>query len=250
MGRHTIPANRLTGGLLLGAAASGALALASLSGAGSANADCVSVSGVSAGSSAGGSNCTSGPGSFAIGIGNGTTSTADDTGNGAIAIGNNSQALVNELPAGDPRAGDGSGNLALAIGSGAPGFAAAAVTRGSDNLAVAIGSPANNPNLPLMVFGQNLGQANAGNPPTHRTYAEASGTFNNSFSLGDGSITLANGGNRVGPPTSIGNNTAIGLGAGAVVYAGANPPTANQTTPNNQFALAGPGKLAVNTINP
>ena len=48
MGRHTIPANRLTGGLLLGAAASGALALASLSGAGSANADCVSVSGVSA----------------------------------------------------------------------------------------------------------------------------------------------------------------------------------------------------------
>ena len=84
----------------------------------------------------------------------------------------------------------------------------------------------------------------------YRTFAEASGTFNRAYPLGDGSIALANGGNRVGPPTSIGNDTAISLGNGANSYAGTIPVVANTNSPSNQFAFAGPAKNAVNTVNP
>jgi hypothetical protein len=51
----------------------------------------------------------------------------------------------------------------------------------------------------------------------------------------------------------VGNNTAISLGGGANSYAGERPfvpfpPGSN--TPNNSFAFAGPGKTAVNAVNP
>jgi hypothetical protein len=231
MGKHNaISNNRLAGGFLLGALASGTLAVASLSSAGAANATCASFSGVNAGTG-----CTSTPTSFAVGLGPGTTASAQGVFNGAIAIGNTSFALVNELPNTDPRAGNGGFNLAIAVGNNA-----GAITRGTGNVALAVGNPG--PNAGFPEFGQ------AG--PTHRTFAEASGTFNRAFALGDGSIALANGGNRLGVPRSIGNNTAISLGTGANSYAGAIPAVAGGTTPNNQFAFAGAGMKAINAVVP
>jgi hypothetical protein len=106
VGKHrAITRDRLAGGLLLGAAASGALAIASLSGAGAANATCASISGISAGSS-GGSTCTSTATSFAVGLGNNTTSTANGMFDGSIAVGTNAEAHSR-----------GTLNLAVAIGN-------------------------------------------------------------------------------------------------------------------------------------
>ena len=82
------------------------------------------------------------------------------------------------------------------------------------------------------------------------TVAQAEGTFNRAFVVGNGSFAIANGGTLVGPPTSIGNNTALTFGNGTNSYAGSIPFTTPGFTPNNQFALAGPGKNAVNTVNP
>jgi hypothetical protein len=84
------------------------------------------------------------------------------------------------------------------------------------------------------------------------TAAEAIGRFNRAFAVGDGSVALAVGGDGTGTPTptSIGNNTALTLGNGANSYAGTIPPVAGTKAPNNQFAFAGPGKNAVNTVTP
>jgi hypothetical protein len=70
--------------------------------------------------------------------------------------------------------------------------------------------------------------------------------------VGDGSTAIAVGGDATGnaTPTSIGNNTALTFGKGANSYAGTIPPIANTNAPSNQFAFAGPGKNAVNTVNP
>jgi hypothetical protein len=254
MAEHTaISRGRLAGGLL-GAAASGAVAVAAVSGAGAANATCASISGVSSGTG-----CTSTATSFAIGIGNNTTADASGMFSSALAIGDNataqtqggnfnvaiadgqnSIALINDRPA-----TGGDGNVAIAVGSGAlPGTGAAAVARGTGNVAVAVGNSGPNagfavPNL--VAFGPVANQ---------RTFAEAAGSFNKAYAIGDGSRALANGGVRVGVPTSIGNDTAISMGNGANSYAGTIPSAVGTNSPSNQFAFAGSGKNAINTVNP
>jgi hypothetical protein len=77
------------------------------------------------------------------------------------------------------------------------------------------------------------------------------GSFNRAFVVGDGSTAVVFGGDATGTPTptSIGNNTALTFGNGANSYAGVIP-VIGGTTPNNQFAFAGPGKNAVNAVNP
>jgi hypothetical protein len=129
MGKHSaITKNRRGGGLLLGAMTSGALAVAALRGAGPPNATCASISGIG-----GGTDCTSGAGSFAIGIGTDATASAQGSMSGAIAIGNAANAIA-----------DGTGDFAFAVGDEA--FASAA--GGNNNLAIAIGNPDDNPNAP------------------------------------------------------------------------------------------------------
>jgi hypothetical protein len=80
--------------------------------------------------------------------------------------------------------------------------------------------------------------------------ADARGTFNRAFAFGTGSTATAFGGDPANPLSSAGNNTAITLGAGANSYAGRRPVGGGGNTPNNQFAFAGPGKNAVNGVNP
>jgi len=78
------------------------------------------------------------------------------------------------------------------------------------------------------------------------------GSFNRVFTLGDRSTSNAVGGAIIGTPTltSIGNNTAITVGKGANSYAGTISTTPGRNSPSNQFAFAGPGKNAVNAVNP
>jgi hypothetical protein len=76
-------------GLLLGALASGAVVMAALSPAGVAEATCASINGV--GADAG---CTSGPTSFAVGLDNNSSASAQGLFDGAIAIGNTSTATA------------------------------------------------------------------------------------------------------------------------------------------------------------
>jgi hypothetical protein len=78
----------------------------------------------------------------------------------------------------------------------------------------------------------------------------AAGTSDRAFALGNGSTASVVGGPIKGAPTPVGNNTAISLGNGANSYAGAIPSMLGTNSPNNQFAFAGPGKNAVNAINP
>src|ERR1700730_687108 len=104
MGKHTASKkDKLAGGVLLGALASGALAVASLSGAGAANATCASISGIG-----NGGGCTSTPGSAAIGLGPNATATTNGPFNTALAVGKNSYAIAGASP------GD-FGNLAVNV---------------------------------------------------------------------------------------------------------------------------------------
>jgi hypothetical protein len=222
----------------------------SLGSAGVANASCASISGISAGTS-GGSTCTSTATSFAVGLGNGTDAAASGLFDGSVAIGTGAEAST-----------QGNFNLALAAGTGAEaqagstsadtlnvaaaiGTNAEALSEGTGNLAAAIGNTANN--------GLMVGQQTVVNPlPNHGATAEALGSFNRAFTLGDGSTSTAVGGAIIGTPTltSIGNNTAITVGKGANSYAGTIPTTPGSDSPSNQFAFAGPGKNAVNAVNP
>jgi hypothetical protein len=68
------------------------------------------------------------------------------------------------------------------------------------------------------------------------------------FSFGNGSTALAMGGDPA--LSTIGNNTALSLGNSANSYAGQRPIFGGSNTPNNSFAFAGPGKNAINTVNP
>jgi hypothetical protein len=168
----------------------------------------------------------------ALAAGTGATAVAGvgptDTLNVGAAIGNGANADS-----------EGSGNAAFALGTKAQAGAA-----GTGNLAVAVGNPGPNPGLAVGAQPISLPSA------SRSTTANALGTFNRAFSVGDGSLAIAVGGNVFGPPTSIGNNTALTFGNGAGSYAGTVPPLVGNNAPNNQFAFAGPGKNAVNTVNP
>jgi hypothetical protein len=133
----------------------------------------------------------------------------------------------------------GTGNAAFAAGT-----KAVAESGGTGNLAVAVGNPG--PNSGLIVDNLIIPAT-----PSGGTHALASGTFNRAFAFGDGSTATAIGGDPANPLTSVGNNTAITLSNGTNSYAGQLPPAFNTSnSPNNQFAFAGPGKNAINGINP
>jgi len=103
--------NKLAGGLLLGAAASGAVAVA-LSEAGAANATCASISGV--GNTA---NCISAPGSFAYAQGPNTVAETEAGNlNLAAAVGSNNEAFAGFSP-------NDNGNVALNLSNNTNGSA-------------------------------------------------------------------------------------------------------------------------------
>jgi hypothetical protein len=232
---------KLAGGLLVATLASSALAAAALNPAGGvANATCASISGVG-----NGGGCTSTATSFAVGLGAGTQADAEGMFNGAFAVGPGSQAFAkgnfNAASAVGTQAfadSEGTGNAAFAMGN-----TAGAQSQGVGNIAVAVGNPGPNPGMVLDQFTQIPPSANT------RTTAAALGAFNRALVIGTGSVVIANGGDANNPLTNIGNNTAIALGDGSNAYAGVLP-VSGGTAPNNQFAFAGPGKNALNVINP
>jgi hypothetical protein len=181
-----ISKNKLAGGVLLGAVASGSLVVAALSGAATANAGCVSISGQT----------------FLSG-GGGTCFTTSDLGNIAVANGVGSQAGVVAGP----------GNTVIAAGTNASSLA-----EGAGNFALAHGNPGNNngATFPIPPFG---GIVILPNPNT-RTSAQVSGVLNQAFAIGDGST--ANAINADSPSTTPGNNraTSIGLGSNSLAISG------------------------------
>jgi hypothetical protein len=127
MGRHRARSKeRFAPGVLLGVVASG-LAATAVGGAGTANASCASISGI--GNSA---DCTSTPGSFAVGLGTGAKATSVGFFDGAVSNGNNAQSIAG-----------GTGSFAYAGGDNsialAGGLFSIAATQGTNNLAVSNG---------------------------------------------------------------------------------------------------------------
>ncbi|MBV9514625.1 MAG: hypothetical protein JO280_11375 [Mycobacteriaceae bacterium] len=250
MRMRTISKDRLAGGVVLGAVASG-LAAAALSGAGTADATCAWFSGVG-----NGGGCTSTPTSFAIGLG--TRHQID--GHRNVRRRNierhrrdrNSQRHRQPRPrrrhnsvaqAGFLNSSSSVFNVAAANGTNA--FAGAV---GTGNVAVAIGNPGNNNGFSVTKTfpgGSETLEIIAG--PNQATDAQASGTFNRAFSVGNGSFAIAEGGDPT--KASIGNNTALALGNGSNALAFGTPAFGGWG-PNNQFAAAlGNNKNALNGIN-
>ena len=119
--RRTGSREKLAGGVLLSALASG-LAATALGGAGTANASCASVGGVSVGRPG---DCTSTPTSFSVGIGKNATASAQGRLNGAVAVGKNATAsskgafnLAGAFGRNTKAEAAGTGNLAVAQGEG------------------------------------------------------------------------------------------------------------------------------------
>jgi len=192
--------SRLKGGLLLGAAASGALAVVSLGSAGTANATCASVSGIG-----NGNGCTSTPTSFALGVGTNATATANGLFNGAVAIGDNSTAA----------AGKGNFNFALAAGK----QALATAQDGDFNIAVAIGNPAFNQSKGAIV--PTSAQAEAFSTKSNGGLAVALGN-GNVVQVGNGDFNRAvvvGTGSRAGIGGSGDNSTGIVFGNLSTAFA-------------------------------
>ena len=193
MGKHkTTSNNKLAGGLLLGAVASGSLALAALSGAGTANAGCVSISGQTFVSGGGGA-CGS------------------DNLPGDIAVANGAGAV-----AGAGFFGSSGNNISISAGNGALSEAVS----GSGNFALAHGNPGNNngagfgsfPPIPI-----SFDIIPSTNQPAQ---AIAQGVSNRAFAIGDGSTAQAF--NFDSPASTPGNNvaTAQGNGSNALAISG------------------------------
>jgi hypothetical protein len=178
MSQHTSN-NKLAGGLLLGAVASGSLALAALSGAATANAGCVSVSGAT----------------FVSGLGlSGLCATSTEPGNIAVANGPDAFAI----------AGVGPGNTAIAAGT-----IALAQAGGAGNFALAHGDPGANPGA-VFIVPPGAFIVPAGTIPTA---ASATGVLNKAFAIGNGST--ANAINIDFPVNTVGNNRATTIGNGS-----------------------------------
>jgi hypothetical protein len=122
------------------------------------------------------------------------------------------------------------------------GTNATAGAEGNGNLAAVVGNPGNNPGLPAISLAPNT-------TGTQGAEAAAIGNFNRAFTVGNGGLAVAAGGDTADPLTSVGNNTAISSG-NASSYAGVPFAAPFGNSPNNQFALAGPGKIATNAVNP
>ena len=180
-----ISKNKVAGGVLLGAIASGSLAVAALSGAATANAGCVSISGQT----------------FVSG-GGGACSTTPLLGN--IAVANGVGALAS--------AGVGPGNTAIAAGTAAESSAI-----GAGNFTLAHGNPGLNPGFTVVV----PPLPNIVIPATTLpTSAIALGVLNKAFAIGDGSVALAQ--NADSPASTPGNNraTTIGNGSNSIAVSG------------------------------
>jgi hypothetical protein len=212
--------------VLLGAVASG-LAAAALSGAGTASANCASISGISTGSSGGGS-CSSGPLSFAVGIGPNTTANATGVFDGAVAYGLDNGATDSTVA----NANGGAFNFALASGKNTlantnGAFGNLAIAQGTGVSAAAAGAPSPNPvtanagltggdvgNLAINIGGTAVG-TKAANP----NITQAGGTLNSAINLG-GSSTA--GGNKamIVQAFGVGNSAFSGSGNANIVSVG------------------------------
>ena len=207
--------DKLAGGLLLGAVASG-LAAAALSGTGTAMASCASISGISTGSS-GGSVCTSTPTSFAIGVGDKTTAAATGLFNGAIAIGTNNGptnataavatgALSLAYANGKNTSASTEGNLSLAVAQGDNLEAQAGLTPGDiGNVAinVAQGETVIGGNSVLAAGQGNLAANLGGVSGIITSYVQAYGTGNAAVNIG-GKGNVVSAGNVNGNPPFVG----------------------------------------------
>src|SRR5262249_33776716 len=229
MGTHRAPTKSqetFAGGVLLGAVASG-LAAAALSGAGTATANCASISGISTGSSGGGS-CTSGPLSFAVGIGPNTTANATGVFDGAVAYGLDNGATDSTVA----NSNGGAFNSALASGKNAlantnGAFGNLAIAQGTGVTAAAAGAPSPNPvtanagltggdvgNLAI-----NIGGTAVGTKAVNPNITQAGGTLNSAINLG-GSSTA--GGNKamIVQAFGLGNSAFSGSGNANIVSVG------------------------------
>jgi hypothetical protein len=211
MGKHTaIKKDKLAGGVLLGAFASGALAAASLSGAGAANATCASISGIG-----NGGGCTSTLGSAAIGLGPNATATTNGPFNTALAIGKNSNAIAGASP------GD-FGNLAVNVGNNTAGPNATGSTPGA-------------------FAGSDLGTPGFGNVAVsagNNNAVSADGALNNAFNIGGTGNSLI--------ATGVGNNATNLAGSNNFIAssAGTGPTSPGLSSAfniggNNNFIYAG-----------
>jgi hypothetical protein len=184
--------NKLAGGVLLGAVASG-FATTALWGAGSAEATCASISGINVGSG-----CTSTATSVAVGIGQGTTATAQGQFNTAFALGTNATATA-----------QGQSNTAIANGTNAT-----AVAIGTNNYAQAVGNstgPPPNTETIVPFTGPSL---------IHGTTAVAAGTNNRSTAVGTYAYALTQGtGNTAYASGNVGSNPLLQVNLGPLAAA-------------------------------
>jgi hypothetical protein len=273
VGKHrarTKSQETLAGGVLLGAVASG-LAAAALSGAGTATANCASISGIGNGPGAGGGSCSSGPGSFAVGIGPNTTASANGVFNGAVAYGLDNGATDNTKATADTgvfnfalasgknalaNAGGAAGNLAIAQGTGltaTPVTANAGLTPSDvGNLAINIGGTVpSGGKANLTQAGGTLnsainlgGSSSTGRPMIVQAFGLANSAFSGS---GNANIVSVGNFNQVDVANALGG-AAIPVNTPSTLAAAFNGLGQNNTvTALGPFALA--GTLGVNDHN-
>jgi hypothetical protein len=211
MGKHrAISNNKVAGGVLLGAVASGALAVASLGSAAPANATCASISGIG-----NGNGCTSTVGSVAIGLGPNATATTNGPFNTALAVGKNSNAIAGNTP------GD-FGNLAVNVGNNTTGPNATGSTPGA-------------------FAGSDLGTPGFGNVAVvtgDNNAGSADGSLNNAFNLGGTGNSLIATGVANNATNVLGSNNFVASSAGTSLT---NPglSSAFNIGGNNNFIYAG-----------
>jgi len=233
MSKHNAISNdKLVGGVLLGAVASG-LALTALSGAGTAGATCASISGVG-----NGGGCISTPTSFAIGLGPNTTATADGLFTGAIANGitngvtdttvaSSKGALSLAYAGGKNTQATTVGNLNVAVvqgqatANGFPVTAFAGVTPGDiGNIAINIGTRTGSNFNSAVAAGTGNIAVNIGNETgAGFENAQAYGTGNSAFNIGDNNIVFAG---DSGSPATFSSAFNVG-GSNNTVHAGPGP---------------------------
>jgi hypothetical protein len=168
---------RVSGGMMIGALAAGALATLSLNSAGTADASCASLNGFNIGSG-----ChTTDFGDFALGIGNVSSVSASGGFNTAIAFGNGASAVS-------------TGRLNFTFAAGTD---ASARATGTLNRSVAIGNRGNN-----VYYG-----------PNDYTYARTTGSMNSAYAIGNGNTALVTSG-KENPLNGPGFSTAVAVGSG------------------------------------
>jgi hypothetical protein len=220
-----ISTNKLAGGVLLGAVASG-LAAAALSGAGTANATCASISGIG-NSTTPGNTCTSTAGSFAVGLGSGVQARSNGLFDGAVAVGPNNGPN-------DFTAAQSTGNLNFAYAQGTNAIASAGF-QPSDTGNVAI----NIANSPTGTFSEVDAGGQGTTPGIANLAVNLGGTsdpvtgFTNVEALGTGNVAINVGG------------VSNGVSAGALSPTGGTLTSAFNLFGSNNVVVTGAGPFAV-----